>query len=217
MFRVQTQLYGASMESHFPKAIPFRKAGTDDFAEALLERFAAQGILAEHLSLRKGDELFDYELKFSLFRGSAEFSLNSRRLKMHFSNATQPGDVETISATAVNCLACLTLPGETDHQVTTFAHFTFSSPDEFQSFFTTRGTRWESDFLQLGIVATLADPEWPKAIRATVEHSLLLEGGGFLMLATSFTAPLVGLERLRELERVLQRSTTQLHLQFESP
>jgi hypothetical protein len=214
MFPAQIRLLGVTLESIFPKAVLYSKMNIEQISERLMERFSMQGLLPESLLLNKPNELFDYDLKFSLFRGSAEFSLNSRRLKMNFVDAIKAADISTIVETAAACHQCI-LPLEgTNHFVMGYAHFAFESAEDFKTFFSTKGTKWENEFISAGIIAHIAEPGWSEPIHTSVDHSILIEGGGYIVWNTHFSAALVTTDILSKVVQVFEQAALQCQLKF---
>ena len=174
--------------------------------------FELQGLAPEHLFLTKRNELFDYELSFSLFRGSAMFSLNSKRAKVDFINGRLAADLTTITDVVVRYYNCIQCPVGVLNKISANAQFEFESPAAFAEFFSTKGTRWESDFPSAGIIAYLAHPTWNEQIRVILEHSMLLPAGGFIALSTYHRSPLITAELIGQVVELFTDSAAQCHL-----
>ena len=214
MFNVHIRLFGAGLESTFPRAIPFSQAGLERTAGELLASFSAQGLTPEGLVLTKRNELFDYELRFTLFAGRAEFSLNAQRLKLEFANATGAGDLSTIADVTVRCHQCARPPGDALHHAIFYSHVAFDSADDFSGFFSPPGTRLSPEITQAGVIAYAVEPGWPEPIRVAVDLSQVLPGGAYLHLSTLLPAQTITADLLDQVRGGFERSATQCQLQF---
>lgn len=203
MTTVQSRRFGANFESTFPKPISLHKLPIDQIGDELLGHFMPLGLAPTDIHLIKRNELFDYELKFTLFQGNSEFSLNAQRLRLEFLNAVSFADRNTIVNVITKSQHCVHPPEGTRHAAVLHSHVVFESLEDRSRFFSTRGTRWEQACTEVGVIAYVSPPNWPEQFRVTIEHSLLIQDGAFVHGTTS-VAPVEGSIGVAELEAVNQ-------------
>jgi hypothetical protein len=88
MFKARVRLFGANLESVFPKLIPLGRIGIESLADGLVDQLSPVGLSPDQIATIKVNDLYGYELRFPLFRGNAKYSLNSQRLRLDFMQAT---------------------------------------------------------------------------------------------------------------------------------
>ncbi len=213
MFTVQTHHFGASLESTFPSAVLYSQAHVEQIAAKMFGNFEMQGLAAEQIKLAKQNDLYDYELSFSLLNGNVTFSLNARRATLAFNNAAVSQDVTTIFDMTVRCFGSLPLPEGTLHRAVGHTHFSFDAPQGFAEYFSPKETRW-SEVDRLGITAFLVEDGWTDEIRVGVEPSGLLPAGGFAMPSTIFRAPVISADLLVQIQTVFEQSLRRCQLEF---
>jgi hypothetical protein len=191
MFKARVRLFGATLESVFPKPIPLGKLCIDELAEGLLDGLAPIGLTPDQILMLKLNDLFSYELRFPLFRGNANYSLNSQRLRLEFTNAVGPGDVTTIIDTVLKCLHPFDLPRGTSHIINVARQAEFEPSSDFDNFFSSR-TKWQSNAVkQAGAILYLRLPDWPEEVTVNLERSIVLPSGVFVNTRTILKAPAV--------------------------
>jgi hypothetical protein len=189
MFKARVRFFGATLESVFPKPIPLGRVGIEDLAEGLLDGLSPIGLTPDQLVMIKMNDLFSYELRFPLFRGSASFSLNSKRLRLEFTNAVGPADVTTIIDTVLKCLKPMDLPIGTKHFLNVGRQAEFESPGDFDEFFSP-STRLQSHAVkQAGAIVYLKLPEWPEEVTVTLDRSIVIPSGVFVDTRTILKVP----------------------------
>ena len=134
MWTVQSQQLNVSVEMLFPKAVPFRMAQIELFAENALERFREYGLAPLQIFQRDGNGLFDYDISFWLFNGNGLFRLTAEKLFVQIQNARSPNDLSIIKACLLKAVECLPKTEVRDNLVAVTNQSTFASKEERDKF-----------------------------------------------------------------------------------
>lgn len=190
MYKARIRLFGATIETVFPKPIPVGRLDVDKLAEVLLGGLSPIGLTPDQVAFTKRNDLFDYELRFPLFRGNASFSLNSQRLRLDFMNAVGPADSTAIVDTALKCFQPFDLPFGTNHIINVWRQAEFESPSDFEPFFSPQGTQWQGPAItHAGAILHLRLPGWTEEVTVTIDKSVQIQAGVFVNTRTSVKIP----------------------------
>ncbi len=73
MAELTTKTAGLKIDGFFKKPVLFKDAHCDETAQKSLDSFSSYGLKSSQISLRAGDEAYNYDVSFSLFNGNATF------------------------------------------------------------------------------------------------------------------------------------------------
>ena len=184
MYPVDVVQFELSVDSTLSKAVSFTRLDPEKLGPTLLDAFELQGLTPDGLTVRRNDALYDYQVRFGLFRGSASFSISAKAIRAEFVNGRTPADLNTMIEVLTRFYGCLNLPEGTFHNIRATSQFAFESPARFVEYFAAaRGLLWESTEA-VGYTVFLDVPGWQNAVRLSLEPSMSVPDGGFVVLST---------------------------------
>ena len=96
MEQIQTVLLNITLDAIFGCPRPFDSAYLRDQSAKLLNGLAQFGVTASDISLKRNDELYDYELSIRMFRGVGNFKLTSDKATTVLKDARTASDFATV-------------------------------------------------------------------------------------------------------------------------
>jgi len=72
MAEVTTKVCTVAFESFFTKAVVYKESRFDEISQKCIEAFASYGLRPLQISVRSGDQTFNYDLSFSLLEMDPE-------------------------------------------------------------------------------------------------------------------------------------------------
>jgi hypothetical protein len=222
MFKLRTRLFGATFESTFPHPIAFNQPYLAKLGESLSQSLSPVGLTPNQIECITTNVLFGYEVRFPLFRGNANYSLNPQRLRLDFTNAVGPADVTTIIDTVLKCLSPMDIPDGTNHFINVGRHTEFESPGDFEKFFSRETTQWKGDAVKhVGAILYLTLSEWPEEITVNIEPSIVISSGAFVSTRTVLRAPetekALTAETFRTVTDIFEKAVSECNLELVWP
>lgn len=213
MSEITTKICGVTFESFFKKAIIFKDAHCDELAQKCLEAFASYGLKPAQISVRSGDQTYNYELSFSLFNGNGTFRIAAEKLDVVLQNATSDKDLEIVQDCIAKIYEHVPLPEIANTLVSADAHATFSSPEELQQYL----LKYASPTKQIvsgGVIAYVHCPNWKEEIRFTIDKSLAFPAGLFLAWSTTYRDGKPSRDVLKNVKDAFEAAVTKFDLSF---
>jgi hypothetical protein len=187
MAEITTKIFGVTFESFFKKAVLFKESHLDEIAQKSLEAFAGYGLIPKQISVRSGDQTFNYELSFSLFNGNGTFRIFAEKLEMVFQNGASDQDLEIVQDCIAKIYEHVPLPEINNTLISANAHATFPSVDELTTFLQ-RYSNPTKQVISGGVIAYVICTNWKEEIRFTIDKSLVFLTGLFLAWSTTYSS-----------------------------
>ena len=213
MAEITTKICGVSFESFFQKVILFKDAHCDEVAQKSLEAFVSYGLKPTQISVRGGDQTFNYELSFSLFNGNGTFRISAEKVDIILQNATSDKDLEIVQDCIAKIYEHVPLPEINNTLISATAHATFPSVDEFQQYLR-KFADPPKDIVSGGIIAYVHCQNWKEEIRITIDKSLVFPAGLFLAWSTSCRDGKPSRDVLQNVKEAFMGSVTKFDLSF---
>jgi hypothetical protein len=195
MFRVNNQHLSVSLEVIFDTPVPYNSAGLVTIAKAFLEKFAVHGLRPNNLSQNPGDQLFNYELSFSLFNNQAHFKLSAERLLVTIQNARTEADVKTLIDALVRVQQCFPNDMACRTNFQAVAHAAFPNEADYDVFFAPFADT-TNDIVDGGRIVFVKEKDWPFKVRLAIERSIVFKNSVFITWWTE-QAGMVDLENFK--------------------
>lgn len=196
MFRVRNENLAVTLEAFSAAPIPFDAAALRAAAESALAQFSEYGLRPTQIVQRLGDQLFDYELSFSLFNNQAHVRFGSERIVVNVQNARGQRDVQLIKDSLFRAVQCMKNAEIKRFSLQSTAHAAFDSEISWKTFFDPFADQSQG-ILGGGRISAVQEPSWQSSVRFTFEKSLLSKDGVFLAWSTEQPEG-VSLESLQE-------------------
>ena len=213
MAEVTTKICGVTFESFFKKAIIFKDARCDEMAQKCLEAYASYGLRPAQISVRTGDQTFNYELSFSLFNGNGTFRISAEKMDVILQNATSDKDLEIVQDCIAKIYEHVPLPEIANTLISGDAHAVFPSVEELQQYL----LKYANPVKQIssgGVIAYVNCLNWKEEIRFSIDKSLTFPAGLFLAWSTSYRDGKPSREVLKNVEEAFEASATKFDLTF---
>jgi len=212
MFRVSNQHLSVSLDIVFDKPVPYDAVGLAIIATAALEQFAAYSLKPTGISQNPGDQLFNYELSFSLFNNQAHFRLSSERLFVTIQNARTEADVKTLIDALIRVQQCFSSdkPCRTNFQAV--AHAAFPNDNDYSTFFAPFADL-TNDIIDGGRILFVKEKDWPLKVRLAFERSIVFKNSVFITWWTEQTG-MVDLENFKKIPDKIGRSLQKAGLEI---
>ena len=194
MLPVRNENLSATMEAFFSTPAAFDRTALQTMAATALQQFSEYGLRPSQINQRLGDQLFDYEVSFSLFNNQAHFRVGSERLFVNVQNARGQRDAQLLAECIVRATKCVdsSTIGKLNFQAA--SHAVFENEADYAPFF--------SPFVDAtnaviggGRIILAQEKDWPAPVRLLAENSLNFKDGVFLLCSTEHSG-VVSLEAL---------------------
>ena len=96
---VPIEVFGIHVDVAFPAPLGFQAAKLEEFGAKICDPKEGLPLRAEHIRLRRFDELFDYEVKAVFFGENGTLTRTAERIKLGIRNARTQGDWNVIQQT----------------------------------------------------------------------------------------------------------------------
>lgn len=213
MVEITTKVASVTLESFFKNAVLFKDVRCDEVATKSLEAFASYGLKPTQINVRSGDQVFNYEMGFSLFNGNGTFRISADKLDVVLKNATNDKDLEIVQDCVARIYELVSLPEVADTSVSANAHATFSSVNELQNYLS-RFTNPDKQIISGGAIAHVLCPGWKEEIRMTLEKSLAFPEGLFLTWSTLHRGGKPSRDTLQAIQAAFALSVTKFDLSY---
>jgi len=213
MAEITTKTCGVTLESFFKKAVLFKDAQCDVAAQKCFEAFASYGLRPSQISVRSGDQTFNYELSFSLFNGNGTFRISAEKLDIVLQNATSDKDLEIVQDCIAKIYEHVPLQEISNTLISGNAHATFPSAEEMQQYllkFANPGKQ----IISSGVIAYVRCQNWEEEIRVTIDKSLAFPTGLFLAWSTTYRDGKLSRDVLKNVKEAFAESVTKFDLVF---
>jgi hypothetical protein len=197
MFRVNNQLLSVSLDVIFNAPVPYDSTGLVTIAKAVLEKFATHGLRPNNLSQNSGDQLFNYDLSFSLFNNQAQFKLSAERLLVTIQNARTEADVKTLTDALVRVQQCFSNDMACRTNFQAVAHAAFPNEAEYNVFFAPFADA-TNDIVDGGRIVFVKEKDWPLKVRLAFERSIVFKNSVFITWWTE-QAGMIDIENFKEI------------------
>jgi hypothetical protein len=137
-----------------------------------MEKFRPLGLKVSQFELIKRDELFNYELKLSMFNGNGMFSQNAERVEISFVNGATLADFTLIARSVLSFHEAAQLPEDYVSVFNAFVHAKPSSDADRESYFSDYGNKSQG-FTVVGLIASVHRPIWEEVIRVHIDRSAI--------------------------------------------
>ena len=197
MLALDPQIFGITFQAFFPKPLPFAKSSVLLAAEDIAQAFQPLGLKPSQLELIKRDEVFNFDLRVSMFNGNGNFSLNAERIEVTFSNGRTREDLSLIARCLLTFQEAAHLPEGRTGLFNAHVHG-LPTRDEAEKYFLAFAPNSEG-FTLRGFVANLRVGTWKDEIRLYVDQSNVVAGGVFVNWSTTLPGGIVteaGLQQL---------------------
>jgi len=193
MTEIKTQMFSVTAESSYRQPVLFEESRWGEIAKAALNTFASNGLRADQITVRRGDEAFNYEISFSLFNRNGTFRIWPERLEVAFQNAVSAADEEVIVDTVVKFYERLPLPEIRSTKLLVYVHANLESIEARSKFLAAFG-RAERQIVSGGVIAYVISEKWKEEFRVTIDRSFVHAAGIFL----SWESQIIGSPLTRE-------------------
>lgn len=185
MLRVRNVNLSATVEAFFSTPAPFDRLALKSLAATALQQFGEYGLRPSQIYQRLGDELFDYEVSFSVFNNQAQIRIGSERLLVNVQNARNQTDVQLLRECIIRATRCVDLSAVGKLNIQAASHAVFENESDSVAFF---GPFIDADLAVIGggRIIQAQEADWPKPIRLLIENSVTLKDGVFLMWSTEY-------------------------------
>jgi hypothetical protein len=185
------------MEAFFHAPVIFEKAHLSAVANSALAKFGKYGLQANQIFQRMGDQLFDYELSFSLFNNQAQVRLVAERLFVNLQSARGKQDAELVLECLVSAIECLGADVVKRFIFQAVSHAAFDSETYSQEFFAPFADK-DKNIIGGGRIVMVKEDAWPSPVRLAFEKSLGFKNDVFLNWSIEQSGT-VNLEVLKEM------------------
>ncbi len=178
--------FGGGIVSSLASPAPFSREKIGRFALDLISILAPEWDLEpEHVKLRAGDFLFDYELTVHLFDRLATFQLNASELRLEFIDGRSDEDLAVIARVAEAIYRLFPADAFSLHEYSAFLHAAAADDDARQRL----SGDLENLTFQGALIRYRTADHWPEEVRLTVDKSFLVQHGAFISASSSSFEP----------------------------
>lgn len=213
MAEITTKVCAVAFESFFKKAVLFKDAQCDTVSQKCLEAYASYGLKPSQITVKNGDQTFNYDLSFSLFNGNGTFNLSAEKLDVALQNATSERDLEIVRDCTAKIYEHVPLPEISHTIVTANIHATFASTEAMNQYLK-RYANPEKQIVAVGTIGYIYCQNWKEEIRLTIDKSFVHSDSLYLMWTTTYHGNKVTRELLKTIESVFEESVTKFDLTF---
>lgn len=185
MTEISRQLFSVAVESIYKRPALFQESRWAEVAPNALDAFASNGLRPGQIALKKGDELYNYEISFALFNGNGTFRLSSERLEITFQNAISAADQELIIDCVAKCHDRIPLPEIALTRISVYLHAALESI-EAKNKFLAKFANPEKNVISGGLIAYVLSDKWKTEFRVTLDRSLVYPAAIFISWETQF-------------------------------
>ena len=161
---------------------------------------------------RQGDQLFDYELSFSLFNGLGQFRLSAERFSVNLQNARGERDVQVILECLVRAAQCVGSNDSCKLNIQANSHAIFESESQCNAFFANFANPSQG-IIDGGRIIFVREEGWVSPVRLTAERSLGFKEGVFLVFSTERTG-IAHLETFQQIADTFGKALQKLDLEL---
>ena len=164
-------------QSFFAKPVPFSTQRFEELSLQLLEAFASYNLRPSDISLDRGDGLFSYTLKVSLFSNLVSFMVDASHLEASFRNTNRESDREIVTICLKNILSVLGHLGIEIGSLNVVAHVACESEQLRNDYLKGFG---RPGFTMGGALGYKTDTDYCKSVRLEVDQSYLFPDSLFI-------------------------------------
>jgi hypothetical protein len=212
MIQVRNQNLSVTLEAFFHKPAPYDSGRFKSIAESALEKYGEFGLRCGQVWQRQGDQLFDYELSFTLFNGQGQFRLSAERFSLNFQNARGERDVQIILECMVRAAQCVGASDSCKLNLQAASHAIFDNEGQCAAFFANFADA-SRGIIDGGRIIFVREEGWMSPVRLSVERSVAFKEGAFLALSTERTS-VANLETFRQIADTFGKALDRLELEL---
>ena len=211
---ISLQTLGIVIDAMFTTAVPFQEARCDELAKKCLELFSGYGLKPAQISVRKRDQVFNYDLSFQLFNGNGTFKISAEKLHMSLQNATGKQDYEIIVECVTKMYEAVSLMKIANSSITASGHVKLSSALAVSEYFRSRAIP-KSDMVLTGIIGRFSScSSWPHKMKLLLEESFVYPEGVFFSFSTDYPVGNLSRQTLDNLTEAFWESLGKCELHF---
>jgi hypothetical protein len=171
------------VEAFFSTPLPFDRSALRTIASAALQQFGEYGLRPSQIWQRAGDQMFDYELSFSLFNNQAKIRYGAERMFVNVQNARSNRDARLLVECVCRAAKCLDGRMFAKVSVQATSHAAFENEANCDAFFAPFVDKANS-ILGGGRIVVVQEQGWSNSVRLMGEKSLSVQNGAFLVWST---------------------------------
>jgi hypothetical protein len=198
-------------ESTFKNPVLFTEADCASVARKCLEAFSGYGLTPSQISVRTGDQTFNYDVSFSIFNGNGTFRFSAEKLEFSLQNATSPKDLEIVDDCVAKIYEHIPLPEIDRTSISAHCHAVFPSAEALRKF-QVENADISRQIIWKGTIAYIRVENWAEEIRLMVDRSLVYTDGLFLLWTTSYRGKKISRDVLKDVRVVFVKSAEKLDL-----
>lgn len=213
MAEISLQSLGIVIDGMFTEAVPFLDADCGGLAKKCLQLFSGYGLKANQISVRRRDQVFNYELLFQLFNGNGTFKISSERLHIELQNARLKVDFEIIADCVTKMYEIVPSTRLGTSSIAATIQTTMSPPATAARFFSAFSTP-KGGIDPVGIIIRALFEPWPQKIKLVMEESAVHPEGLFFALYTDHIGQGFSRETFSNLEKAFTELLGKYDLHF---
>jgi hypothetical protein len=213
MQEISLQTLGIVFETMFTTAVPFLEARCDDLAKKCLEMFSGYGLKPTQISVRRRDQVFNYDLSFQLFNGNGTFKISAEKLHISLQNAQGPKDYKIIADCVTKMYEAVPFTNLANSSITATGHAKLSSALAVSEYFLSF-TKPHGDMVLTGIIGQPSCSSWPHKIKLLLEESSVYPESVFFSFFTDYPAGKISRQTLDNMVSAFRESLEKCDLYF---
>lgn len=187
MPELKIETFAIAIEGTFAKPVPFLEAQCDVLAKACLEKFGVYRLQPTQISVRRRDQVFNYDLSFQLFNGNGTFKISADRFSINLQNGRGKDDYNIMTHCISAFYEVIPIAILSFSTITATGHTLMVSPDSVQKYFSEFRNDKVSSTLT-GVIGTPVHKPWPHKMKLMLEESALYPNGLFFSFVTDYPA-----------------------------
>lgn len=213
MANLRAKQFSISIEGFVKKPVVFKDVQFEVVAQKVLEAYGSYGLRPSQITLRNGDDAFNYDISFVLFNGNGTFRISSEKLEINFQNIVTDKDFEVVADCIAKLYDHVPVPETRNLIITGHAQTVMDSIEARQGYLDTYANP-EKQIHQGGTVIYTQCQDWKTEIRLLVDRSEVYPEGLFLMWTTTFWDGKLSRGILKALEDACREAAAKIDLQF---
>jgi hypothetical protein len=198
----------------FKTPVMYKNAHCDQAAQRAFEAFASYGLRPTHIAVRRGDEVFNFDISFPLLNGNATFKLTSEGGEIRIQNAASETDLEIVVDCVAKFYEHVPLPEINFTAISVSAQTTAPSIEAARTYLEQYANAAKG-VSSAGVIAYGANVlGWPDEIRLAVDRSIMFPDGLFLVWTTRFGSSKITREVLKLADSAFRQFAENLDLEF---
>ena len=210
---VPIEVFGIHVDVAFPAPLGFQAAKLEEFGAKICDPKEGLPLRAEHIRLRRFDELFDYEVKAVFFGENGTLTRTAERIKLGIRNARTQGDWNVIQQTFTRFYTLMDFDEQSLSHLSAHAHAKFETLEARDE--------WLKQFSHNALIDKAAAlgyvkiADWEKEIRVLIEPSNMVPNAVFISWDTQFANLQEWDTFIGSLPNVMENSANYFEIGFE--